>query len=92
MSAKKVLWKLEPQATRDDLIFAIEDWNEEAQEKQFVIEIKAYDRETDSMRTLWRRHSQRIEAGPRVNTVLEALKYYDMHLRIREDSNIYYIG
>ena len=77
-----MLWKLEPEGTRDDLIFAIEDWNEEAQEKQFVTEIKAYDRETDSMRTLWRRHSQRIEAGPRVNTVLEALKYYDMHLKI----------
>jgi hypothetical protein len=69
VSATKVLWKLEPQATSDHILFAIEDWNETASDKQHVIEIKPYDRESDSMISIGRRSHQRVDMGPRQDTM-----------------------
>ena len=67
VSATKILWQLESHTDRDAFIFAIEDWNDQAGEKHSATEIKAYARETDSMRSISRKRSMRMEMGPRAN-------------------------
>ena len=73
---------MEAQTDRYAFIFAIEDWNETAGEKQSATEVKAYDRETDSMKPLWRKRSQNLEMGPRSSPLDLSTQYYDMYLNI----------
>ena len=83
VSSTKVLWKLEAQTDRDSFIFALEDFNEHtAGAKQSVLEVRAYDREADSMIPIWRKQSERSERGPRDNPLDLSIQYYDMYLKI----------
>ena len=50
--------------------------------KQIVLEVRAYDREADSMRPIWRKQSERIERGPRDNPLDLSIQYCDMYLKI----------
>ena len=80
LGQRKVLWKLDPNTTMEDLSFAADEYNSTADERDRIKEILGYSEEEDRMISRWR-----MERAEREMRILPATdeQWYDVRIRIQ---------
>ena len=80
LGQRKVLWKLDPSTTMEDLSFAADEYNSTADERDRIKEILGYSEEEDRMISRWR--MERVEREMRIQPATDE-QWHDVRIRIQ---------